>query len=127
VDEPFELEEATLAELAGSMADGSRTSVQITRLYLDRIASLDRDGPRLRSIIETNPEALDIARSLDDERAAGTVRGPLHGIPIGVKDNIDSAERMTTTAGSYALEGHIASRDSHVVQKLREAGANILA
>jgi amidase len=109
------------------METGARTSVAITELYLQRIAALDRDGPRLRSIIETNSEALAIARQLDDERAAGTVRGPLHGVPIVVKDNIDTADGMTTTAGSYALEGHIAARDSHVVAKLRAAGAIILA
>jgi amidase len=127
VDQPFELEEATIAELSLAMETGARTSVEITELYLQRIAALDRDGPRLRSIIETNPDALAIARGLDEERAAGTVRGPLHGVPIVVKDNIDTADRMTTTAGSYALEGHIAARDSHVVAKLREAGAIILA
>jgi amidase len=109
------------------METGARTSVEITELYLERIAALDRDGPRLRSIIETNPDALAIARQLDDERAAGSVRGPLHGVPIVVKDNIDTADGMTTTAGSYALEGHIAARDSHVVAKLREAGAIVLA
>jgi amidase len=127
VDQPFELEEATIAELSRAMETGARTSVAITELYLQRIAALDRDGPRLRSIIETNSEALAIARQLDDERAAGTVRGPLHGVPIVVKDNIDTADGMTTTAGSYALEGHIAARDSHVVAKLRAAGAIILA
>jgi amidase len=127
VDEPFELAEATIAELSRAMETGARTSVEITELYLERIAALDRDGPRLRSIIETNPDALAIARQLDDERAAGSVRGPLHGVPIVVKDNIDTADGMTTTAGSYALEGHIAARDSHVVAKLREAGAIVLA
>ncbi len=127
VDRPFELEEVTIAELADQMAAGERSSVEITQLYLDRIAALDRDGPRLRSIIETNPEALEIARQLDEERAAGTVRGPLHGIPIVLKDNIDTADGMTTTAGSYALEGHVAARDSGVAAKLREAGAVLLA
>lgn len=109
------------------MASGERTSVEITQLYLDRISALDRNGPRLRSIIETNPDALDIARSLDQERAQGTIRGPLHGIPIIVKDNIDTADGMSTTAGSYALEGHIAARDSGVAARLKEAGAIILA
>jgi amidase len=127
VDQPFELEEATLAGLADDMAAGRRTAVEITRLYLDRIAALDRDGPRLRSIIEVNPDALDIAERLDRERAAGTTRGPLHGVPIVVKDNIDTADRMTTTAGSYALEGNIPAQDSHVAAKLRAAGAIILA
>jgi amidase len=123
----FELEEATLAGLAEQMASGQRTSAEITRLYLERIAALDRAGPKLRSLIEINPEAEEIARQLDAERASGRVRGALHGIPIVVKDNIDTADRMTTTAGSYALEGHIAARDSHVAQRLRDAGAIILA
>ena len=127
VNESFELEEVTFVELSSSMASGERTSVEITQLYLDRISALDRTGPRLRSIIETNPDALDIARSLDEERAQGTIRGPLHGIPVIVKDNIDTADGMSTTAGSYALEGHIAARDSGVAAKLKQAGAIILA
>lgn len=125
--ETFALEEATFAGLQEDMESGRRTAVEITGLYLDRIAALDRQGPALRSIIETNPEALEIAAQLDEERAAGTVRGPLHGLPIAVKDNIDTADGMTTTAGSFALEGHIASRDSHVADRLRAAGAIILA
>lgn len=127
LDQAFELEEVTVAELAEQMASGARSSEEITRLYLDRIAALDRDGPRLRSIIETNPEALEIARALDAERAAGTVRGPLHGVPIVLKDNIDTADGMTTTAGSYALEGHVAAQDSGVAARLRAAGAVLLA
>ena len=127
VDEAFELEEVTLAQLAEQMARGERTSEEITGLYLRRIAALDRDGPRLRSIIETNPEALAIARALDEERAAGTVRGPLHGVPIVLKDNIDTADAMTTTAGSLALEGHVAAQDSGVAARLRAAGAVLLA
>jgi amidase len=123
----FELEETTLAELSDAMASGDLTSVDVTRLYLERIGALDRAGPRLRSLIETNPEAEDLAARLDDERRAGRSRGPLHGIPIVVKDNIDTADLMTTTAGSYALEGHIAARDSQVVARLRAAGAIILA
>jgi len=123
----FELEEATIAGLTDDMATGRRSSVDITQLYLDRIAALDRDGPKLRSIIETNPEALTLAAELDEERAAGNVRGPLHGIPIVVKDNVDTADGMMTTAGSYALEGHIASQDSHVAVQLKAAGAIILA
>ena len=127
VGESFELEEATFTELSESMALGNRTSVEITQLYLDRIAALDRDGPRLRSIIDTNPEAIEIAERLDEERAAGSLRGPLHGIPIVLKDNIDTNDRMTTTAGSFALEGHIAPVDSAVAAKLRDSGAIILA
>jgi len=127
ISESFELEEATMTELASAMERGERTSVEIVQRYLDRIGALDRSGPRLRSIIETNPDALTIARALDEERAAGNVRGPLHGVPIVLKDNIDTADAMTTTAGSYALEGHLAPRDSGVAAKLREAGAVLLA
>ena len=127
VNEIFELEEATFSDLADDMASGRRTSVKITQLYLDRIAALDRVGAKLRSIIETNPDALTIAKGLDEERANGNIRSPLHGIPIVLKDNIDTADLLTTTAGSYALEGHVAAKDSHVAAKLREAGAIILA
>jgi amidase len=127
VDQSFELEEVTISELADAMASGDRTSAEITELYLDRIAALDRSGPRLRSIIETNPDALEVARRLDEERASGNVRGPLHGVPIVLKDNIDTADGMTTTAGSYALEDHVAAQDSGVAARLREAGAVLLA
>ena len=127
VDAEFELEEVTLAELSESMASGALGSVDITRLYLQRIGALDRDGPRLRSLIEINPEAEELAERLDAERRSGRLRGPLHGIPVVVKDNIDTADGMTTTAGSLALEGHVAPRDSHVVARLRDAGAIILA
>ena len=123
----FELEEMSIAQLVGAMAGGQRTSAEITRLYLERVAALDRAGPGLRSLIEINPDALDIAERLDRERGGGSVRGPLHGVPIVVKDNIDTADGMTTTAGSYALEGHIAARDSSVAEKMRAAGAIILA
>lgn len=122
----FELNEATLQELQAAMASGDRSARSITEAYLERITSFDRRGPSLRSVIETNPDALDIAEQLDREREAGTVRGPLHGIPILVKDNIDTADRMTTTAGSYALDGSIPLQDSFVAQRLREAGAIIL-
>jgi amidase len=124
--QPFELEEQTLAQLQEGMESERWTASRITQLYLDRIELLDRNGPMLRAVIETNPEALDIATRLDGERREGNVRGPLHGVPILVKDNIDTADRMTTTAGSRALEGHHAAVDSTVAQKLREAGAIIL-
>ncbi len=123
----FELEETPIAELQAGMERGQWTSEEITHLYLDRIAQLDRAGPKLRSVIETNPDALEIAAGLDAERGDGNVRGPLHGVPIIVKDNIDTADRMTTTAGSLALEGSIAAQDSFVVERLRAAGAIILA
>ena len=122
----FELEEATIADLGRQMASGERTSAEITRLYLERIESLDRQGPSLCSVIETNPDALAIAGRLDAERAAGNVRGPLHGVPILLKDNIATADRNTTTAGSLALEGSIPPRDAFVAARLRRAGAVLL-
>jgi amidase len=123
---PFELDEATLADLQRKMAGGELTARRLAEAYLARIAALDRQGPELRSVIETNPEALAIAEALDAERKAKGPRGPLHGIPVLVKDNIDTADRMTTTAGSLVLEGSIPPRDAHVAARLREAGAVIL-
>jgi len=127
VPPPFDLEEITVAELQSGMAAGRYTSRGVVEQYLARIAAMDRAGPSLQSIIETNPEALDLAEQLDRERAATGPRGPLHGVPVLLKDNIDTADRMTTTAGSLALEGSIASRDSHVAERLRAAGAVLLA
>ena len=123
---PFELEEATIADLQSAMASGRRTARSITQLYLDRIAELDRKGPTLRHVIEVNPDALAMADSLDRERKAGRVRGPLHGIPMLLKDNVDTADRMMTTAGSLALAGSIPAQDSTVAAKLRNAGAVFL-
>ena len=123
---PFDLEEATLAALQQKMHAGALRSKTLTETYLRRIEELDRRGPALRSVIETNPDALAIAESLDQERKAKGARGPLHGIPVLVKDNIDTADRMTTTAGSLALEGSIAARDAFVAERLRAAGAVIL-
>jgi amidase len=123
---PFELDEATVADLQSRMASGRMSSHAITQAYLERIAALDRKGPSLRHVIEVNPDALAIADSLDRERKAGRTRGPLHGIPIVIKDNLDTADRMMTTAGSLALEGSIAPQDSTVAAKLRVAGAVIL-
>jgi len=122
----FELDEVTVAELQKQMAAGQRSSRQITEAYLGRIAALDRKGPELRSVIETNPEALEIAAALDAERKAKGPRGPLHGIPVLLKDNVDTKDKLTTTAGSLALEGSIPSKDSHVAKRLREKGAVIL-
>ena len=119
----FELNETTIARLQDGMAEGRYTSRQLVELYLKRIDETDRLGPALRSISETNPEALAIADALDAERKSKGSRGPLHGIPIVIKDNIDTADRMTTTAGSLALEGSIAARDAFVVKQLRAAGA----
>jgi amidase len=122
----FRLMEWTVAELQSAMSEGSLTSREITGLYLDRIEALDRQGPTLRSMITVNPEALAVADSLDEERRQGRVRGPLHGIPVVLKDNIDTADRMPTTAGSLALEGTIPPRDAFIVERLREEGAVLL-
>jgi amidase len=124
---PFELEEVTVAELQAGMTSGRYTARGIAEQYLARIAAMDRAGPSLQSIIETNPDALALAEELDRERAAKGARGPLHGVPVLLKDNIDTADRMTTTAGSLALEGSIAPRDSQVAERLRAAGAVLLA
>jgi amidase len=115
-----------IAGLQQAMTDGTLTSRQITQWSLDRIAALDDAGPMLNAVIETNPDALAIAGERDAERSAGRVRGPLHGIPVLVKDNIDTGDRMPTTAGSLALAGAPATRDAEVVRRLREAGAVIL-
>jgi amidase len=123
---PFELEEATIASLQDAMASGRYTSRRLVEMYSERIESLDRRGPALRSVIEMNRDALAIADALDAERRAGRVRGPLHGIPVVIKDNIDTGDTMMTTAGSLALEGSIAARDSFVAARLRDAGAVIL-
>lgn len=122
----FELEEATIAGLIADQQAGRRTARSIAEQYLARIEAVDRKGPALRSIIELNPEALAIADALDAERKNKGLRGPLHGIPVLIKDNIDTADRMSTTAGSLALEGSIAARDAFIVERLRAAGAVIL-
>jgi amidase len=123
---PFELDEATVAGLQERMASGSTSARRLAEAYLGRIAALDGQGPELRSVIETNPDALAIADALDAERKAKGPRGPLHGVPVLLKDNVDTADRMTTTAGSLVLEGSVPPRDSHVAARLREAGAVIL-
>ena len=122
----FELEEMTIAQLQEAMTTGKYTARQLVELYSRRIEAIDRKGPALRAIIEMNPDAIAIAESLDAERKAGKVRGPLHGIPIVIKDNIDTGDRMMTTAGSLALEGTPAPKDAFVVERLRAAGAVIL-
>lgn len=123
----FDLQEWTIAKLQAAMTAGELTAVAIAEQYLARIEALDRGGPALRSIIELNPEALDLARALDDERRARGPRGPLHGIPIVLKDNLDTGDRMLTTAGSLALVGAPAARDAAAVARLRAAGAVLLA
>lgn len=123
---PLEFENATIAELQTAMADGRTTSAALVAGYLARIDAMDRRGPALRAIIELNPDATSIAAALDAERKARGARGPLHGIPVLIKDNIGTADRMTTTAGSLALEGSIPPRDAFVAERLRAAGAVIL-
>jgi amidase len=123
---PFELDELTIAELQAGMTNGRLTARSIVNAYLARIDSLDRQGPALRSIIEVNREAAAIADQMDRERQQGRVRGALHGIPVLLKDNIDTADRMTTTAGSLALMGSVAAQDSFVARRLRESGAILL-
>ncbi|HET9371562.1 MAG TPA: amidase [Vicinamibacterales bacterium] len=122
----FELEEMTVDALQEAMSAGRLTARRIAELYLARIDAIDRSGPKLGSVIEINPDALSIADVLDRERKEKGARGPLHGIPVLIKDNIDTADRMMTTAGSLALEGPAPDRDAFVVTRLREAGAVIL-
>ncbi|MDE3214118.1 MAG: amidase [Bacteroidota bacterium] len=122
----FELNEVTIGTLQDKMSRGEYTSRSITQKYLDRIAALDKKGPTVNSVIELNPDALAIADSLDAERKSGKVRGPLHGIPVLIKDNINSGDKMMTTAGALALVGNIASKDAFIISRLREAGAVLL-
>src|SRR5205823_2008412 len=117
------LEESTIAQLRDAMRSGARTSRSICAAYLARIAALD---PKLHAVLETNPDALAIADRLDGERKAGHVRGPLHGIPVLVKDNIATGDKMMTTAGSLVLAGVTPPRDASLVARLRAAGAVIL-
>jgi amidase len=122
----FELDEATIAELQAGLASSKYSAQSLVRKYLDRIDDIDKHGPAINSVIELNPDALAIATDLDRERKAGRVRGPLHGIPVLIKDNIDTHDRMTTTGGSLALGGSIPLQDSFVAKKLRDAGAVII-
>src|SRR5512139_1372432 len=120
------LPEWTITELQEKMESGDLTARRIAELYLGRIEAVDKSGPFINSVIELNPDALEIADTLDAERQAGKIRGPLHGIPILIKDNIDTHDQMQTTAGSLALEGNIAEKDAFVVRQLRKAGAVIV-
>jgi amidase len=122
----FELNELTIESLQHRMKNGLLTSAGITKLYLKRIDEIDKKGPQLNAVIEINPDAIQIAVSLDKERQAGKVRGPLHGIPVLVKDNINSGDKMMTTAGALALKGNHAAEDAHIIKLLREAGAVLL-
>ena len=123
----LDIVEATIAQLQAAMASGHLTAESLVNRYLARIEELDERGPKVNSILETNPDAGDLARALDAERRAKGPRGPLHGIPILLKDNIDTADQMQTAAGSLALVGSPALQDATVAAKLREAGAVILA
>ena len=121
----FAFDEASIADLQKQMAAGTLSSRALTQAYLDRIAAIDDAGPMLNAVIETNPEALKDADALDAERKAGKLRGPLHGIPVLLKDNIDALP-MVNSAGSLALANHRPKADAFLVAKLREAGAVIL-
>ena len=123
---PFALEDKTIGELSASMKSGEWSARDIVEQYLLRIESMDQQGPTLKHIIEINAEARAIADRLDAERKAGKLRGPMHGIPVLIKDNIDTADTMHTSAGSLALEDSIATRDAHIVSNLRAAGAIII-
>jgi amidase len=122
----FELEGITIEQLQQKFATGEYTSREVVEMYLARIAEIDQSGPRLLSILQTNPDALQTADQLDQERAKGMVRGPLHGIPVMLKDNIDTGDKMNTTAGSLALADRYAEADAFIVQLLRSSGAIIL-
>jgi len=120
------LDELTIADLQSKMKSRELTAKAITEFYLKKIDELDKDGPTINSVIELNPDALTIATQLDKERSENKIRGPLHGIPVLIKDNIDTADKMLTTAGSIALEGNHATKDAFIISKLREAGAVLL-
>ena len=122
----FELDEITVADLQAGMVSGKHTAQSLVEKYFSRIQALDKSGPGVNSVIELNPDASSIAADLDRERRAGKVRGPLHGIPVLIKDNIDTADQMQTTAGSLALVGSKPLRDAFVAHQLRDAGAVIL-
>ncbi len=120
------IEELSLTDIAAAYAAGRLTSRGLTQIYLDRIDALSRRGPGLSAVLETNPRALDIASALDEERRSRGSRGPLHGVPVLIKDNVETADHMMTTAGSLALEGFYAPADAPLIARLRTAGAVIL-
>ncbi|HRH57547.1 MAG TPA: amidase [Chitinophagales bacterium] len=122
----FPLNEITVDELQQKMKSGTYTARMITEWYLKRIKEIDKNGIKINAVIELNPDALAIADKMDSERKAGKVRGPLHGIPILIKDNINTGDKMMTTAGSLALNGHIAAKDAFIIQQVRNAGAVLL-
>lgn len=122
----FPIIEASIDDVQQQMHSGKLTAVQLTKLYLQRIKDIDKSGPFINAVIEINPDAVSIANTLDNERKAGKIRGPLHGIPVLIKDNINTGDKMMTTAGSLALVGNIADKDAFVINQLRKAGAIIL-
>lgn len=124
---PFRnLEETSINQLQEKMRQGALSAADITRGYLKRIEAIDRQGPSLNAVIEINPDALSIAAAMDKERKQGRIRGPLHGIPVLIKDNIDSGDKMMTTAGALALSGNKAKEDAFIIKQLRAAGAVLL-
>ena len=124
--ENFDLNEITVLELQKKMQKGELSSSQITQLYLKRIQAVDQSGPKLNSVIEINPDAVQEAEKLDQERKIGKIRGPLHGIPVLIKDNINSGDRMMTTAGALAMKGNTPGKDAFIIKRLRESGAVLL-
>ncbi len=122
----FELNEISIDQLQKKMQEGSLSSKAITQLYLNRIDQIDKKGPALHAVIELNPDAISIAEAMDKERKEGKIRGPLHGIPVLIKDNINTGDKMMTTAGSLALVGNRAKSDAFIIKQLRESGAVIL-
>ncbi|MDD5150121.1 MAG: amidase [Flavobacterium sp.] len=124
--EAFELDEETISSLREKLVSGKYSSEQLVEFYLKRINNIDSSGPNLNAIIEINPDAVSLARKIDKESREGKARGTLHGIPIVIKDNIDTADKMQTTAGALAMEGNLASNDAFIVKKMREAGAIII-
>lgn len=125
-DDSFELNETTVDALQQKMQSGKLSSAAITKMYLQRIEAIDKNGPQLNAVIEINPDAVTIAQQMDNERKSGKVRGPLHGIPVLIKDNISTGDKMMTTAGVLALKGNIVKEDAFIVARLREAGAVLL-
>ena len=126
VTDNFELNEISIDQLQKKMQDGTLSSKAITQLYLNRIDQIDKKGPALHAVIELNPDAISIAEAMDNERKEGKIRGPLHGIPVLIKDNINTGDKMMTTAGSLALVGNRAKADAFIIKQLRESGAVIL-
>ncbi|MBI1780949.1 MAG: amidase [Sphingobacteriales bacterium] len=122
----FALNEITIDQLQEKMKSGDYTSKSITEMYLKRIDAIDKSGPAINAVIEVNPDAVSIAEAMDKERKEGKLRGPLHGIPVLIKDNINTGDKMMTTAGALALVGNKAAKDAFIIGKLREAGAVLL-